>query len=157
MVRKKFVYIILLLMLVLTGCSYYGGKNIKTSNNSNSVEGSIILQFESNHFKFYSKEQDKGCLKDLSNALENNYERITNDLNTSLNKKIYVYIYSDLSTYHEAINRPDAPNWVVGSAEPPNVIYMVNPSKESELSYSDFMKVIVHEFTHIVAYNITQA
>lgn len=155
MPEKRFICSILIIFLLLTGCNAFKNKDTINSSNNSTEKNNIVLQLESSHFKFYSKKQDKGCLKDLSNELENNYKRVTNDLHTSLDEKINVYIYSDLKSYHEIINQPDAPNWVVGNSNPPDTIYMVNPSKAgSGYSYSDFMKVIVHEFTHIVTAKI---
>lgn len=155
MSKRKLIYVLLGVLLLLIGCSKDGIKDAITSKNSNTEKGDIIQQLETNHFRFYSKKQDKDCLKDLANALEENYERITNSLKTFLDKKVDVYIYSDLSTYHKAINQPDAPNWVVGNSVPDsNTIQMVNPSNADGRSYSYFMKVIVHEFTHVVEHNL---
>jgi hypothetical protein len=154
MPKRKFICIMLIILL-LTGCNTFKSKDTTNSSNSSTEKNNIVLQLESSHFKFYSKEQDKGCLKDLSNELENNYARVTNDLHTSLDEKTNIYIYSDLKSYHEAIYQPDAPNWAVGNAELPDTIDMVNPLKAGNgYSHSDFMKVIVHEFTHIVTAKI---
>lgn len=154
--RSKLICVVLSVLLLLTGCSQNRGKATLNPNNSNTVRDEIVQQLESEHFKFYSKEQDKECLKDLSNALEDNYARVTNNLNASLDKKVSVYIYSDLSTFHKAIYQPDAPSWVVGIALPTsNTIKMVHPSNADGRPYSDFMKIIVHEFTHVVVSNIS--
>ncbi len=149
--KRIIIYIILVVVIFLTGCK----DNVGLSN-SNTERDIIIQQLETKHFKFYSKDEDIGCLKDLSNALEENYIRITTDLKTSLNKKADIYIYSDLSTYHKAINQPNAQNWEIASTTyDSNVIKMVNPLNADGFSYSDFMKTIVHEFVHIVEHNIS--
>jgi hypothetical protein len=153
MIKTKLIYVVVLLFL--TGCSQNINKDTVASSNSNVEKDTIVQQLESDHFMFYSKEQDKKCIKDLSNTLEDNFTRITDDLDTTLNKKVNIYIYSDLSTFHTAINQPDAPSWVVGTALPgTTTIKMVNPSNADGRPYSNMMKVIVHEFTHIVAMNI---
>lgn len=155
MTKRKLIYVALVTLLLLA--VYILVRNIGVVNFSNNkIDKSNMIQLlESNHFKFYSKEQDKECLKDLSSVLEDNYTRITNDLHTPLNKKVDIYIYSDLSTYHKAIDQPDAPSWVVGNAVwGSNAIQMVNPLNADGRPYSDFMKVIVHEFTHVVVRNI---
>jgi hypothetical protein len=155
MYKRKFVYIILVIILLLGGCNIF--KSISSINSSKKITQKVdaVHQKETKHFKFHCKEQDNSCLKDLSYALEENFTRITNDLHTSLKKKIDVYIYSDLSAYHKAINQPDAPSWLVGNAVcDANIIQIVNPSNADGRPYSDFLKVIVHEFTHIVEYNI---
>lgn len=149
MQKKRIISFALAILFLLTGCNNSTSKGeVKSSNK-------ISLQLESNHFKFYSKDQDKKCLEDLSKALEENYTRITNDLITKSIKNVDVYVYSDLDTYHKEINQPDAPTWVVGNAGPePNTIKMANPLNVDGPSYSNFMKIIVHEFTHVVVSNI---
>lgn len=155
MAKRKFIYVNLLVLLLLTGCNKDISKETIIPSNSSTDKDDMILQSESNHFKFYSEDQDKECLEDLSAALEDNYTRITDDLDIQLNKKVDIYIYSNLSTFHEAIGKPEAPDWVVGHVKPgSNTIRMVNPSNADRRPYSNFMKVIVHEFTHIVAENI---
>lgn len=111
------------------------------------------IQVETEHFKFYSKDQDKYCIKDLSNVLEENYSRVTKDLKATLNQKVNIYIYSNLNEYHKLTNKSDAPKWLVGDAEGNN-ISMTNPNNAAGRPYSDFMRVIVHEFTHVVEGNI---
>lgn len=154
MKKIKFISAALVALLLLSGCSDAKKASIDNSGDS-TQKNALIQQLETKHFKFYSKDKDKQCLKDLSNALEDNYTRIINDLHTSLNEKIDVNIYSDLNTYHKAADRPDAPSWFVGNAVPgSNSIQMVNPSNADGRPYSDFMKVIIHEFTHVVIMNI---
>jgi hypothetical protein len=144
---KKSILIFLSILFLLSGCN----KNKEVTETIDKFE----LQFDTEHFKFNSKKQDKECLKDLSDALEDNYKRITSDLHINLNRKVDVYIYSDLDTYHKAINQPDAPKWAVGNADPSSgTIHMVNPLNGDGRPYSDFMKVIIHEFTHVVVINM---
>ena len=159
MIKNKLMFIMLFIVLLLAGCSQDIGKDISkdtiNTSNSNTEKDKIVQQLESDHFNIYSKEADKDCIKDLSKILEDNYTRITDDLDTSLNKKANIYIYSDLDTFHKAINQPDAPSWVVGCALPgTTTIKMVNPLNAGGRSYSDMMKVIVHEFTHVVTMSI---
>ena len=153
MIKRKLIFVVVLLLL--TGCSQNISKDTVVPSNSNVEKDKIVQQSESDHFIFYAAEQDKACIKDLIKTLEDNYTRITDDLDASLNKKASIYIYSDLSTFHAAINQPDAPSWVVGIALPgTTTIKIVNPSNADGRPYSDMMKVIVHEFTHIVTMNI---
>lgn len=148
--KRKLIIAVVIFLLLLT---VYNKEKIITMINYAHSNGKTqkVLQLETKHFKFYSEDKDKNCIKDLSDGLEVNYAKVTSDLKTVLNKKVDVYIYSDLNTFHKAINQPDAPNWVIGTSElNSNSIKMVNPSKAEDSSYVDFKKVIVHEFTHIV-------
>lgn len=150
--KRGLIYIIS--TIILTGCSHTKANEAFVSGNNVEKKG-MIQQLKSNHFTFYSKDEDKDCLEELLRTLEQNFTRITEDLKVSLDKKVEVYIYSDLNTYHEAINQPEAPSWVVGNANPiERTIQMVNPSKADGRPYSEFMKVIVHEFAHVVTREI---
>ncbi|MDP4089438.1 MAG: peptidase MA family metallohydrolase [Bacillota bacterium] len=148
--KTKISSVILAVLLLLTGCG-----NVNDNSSSDAENFNIVQQLETEHFSFFSKDEDMQCLKDLSNSLEDNYTRILNDLDTSLSKKVDIYIYTDLNTYHRAANISDTSTHVVGSALPGyNVIQMVNPSNAELLPYSDFMKIIVHEFAHTAIMSI---
>lgn len=135
-----------LILLPLTTPINYA--NYKKENTS-----SLDLQLESTHFKFYSKAADTSALKKLSNTLERNYSRITENMNTRFESKIDVFIYPDVVSFHTAINAPDAPDWVVGAASK-NELKMVSPlNPGSEHTYESLMEAIVHEFAHTVVLN----
>lgn len=122
--------------------------NFKKENTS-----SLNLEFESKHFKFYSKKADTSVLENLSKSLENNYSKITENMKTSFESKIDVFIYPNIKSFHSAINVPNAPDWVVGAASK-NELIMVSPlNPGSEHTYESLMKAIVHEFTHTVVLN----
>ncbi len=143
--RRIFVSILVAIIVLLTGCSLFG---YATNSSDSRIENyGLDQQLKTDHFKFYSKEQDKSCLQDLSNVLEENYARVTDDLKYSLDKKVDVYIFSDLDTYHNAINQPNAQKWEFTSADA-EAIRMVNPSKVEGFSADDLMKSVVHEFVH---------
>jgi hypothetical protein len=146
---KKFIALLVLLAFVssIVGCS----RNI-TTNDAN--KDSLKLQMESDKFKFYSFDKDKKCINDLSKILNENYERISNDLKVSVKEKVDVEIYPDIQGYHNAIGAPNAPNWSVGTGWG-NKIRMVSPLNPGGYhTYDTLMQVVVHEFTHIAEYNI---
>ncbi|MEB8345134.1 peptidase MA family metallohydrolase [Flavobacteriaceae bacterium KMM 6898] len=123
-------------------------ENLKKENTS-----SLNLEFASEHFNFYSKEENVKVLENLSETLESNYSRITKDMQTSFNSKIDVFIYPDLKAFHSAISYPDAPDWVVGAASK-NELKMVSPLKPGSVhTYESLMKAIVHELAHTVVLN----
>jgi hypothetical protein len=122
--------------------------NFKKENTS-----SLDLEFTSENFNFYSKKEDTKVLESLSKALESNYLRITEDMKTSFNSKIDVFIYPNIQSFHIALNVPDAPDWVVGAASK-NELKMVSPlNPGSEHTYESLMKAIVHELTHTIVLN----
>ncbi len=122
--------------------------NFKKENTS-----SLTLEFTSENFNFYSEKQDIKVLEDLSNVLESNYLQLIKNMQTSFNSKIDVFIYPNIKSFHNAINQPDAPDWVVGAASK-NELKMVTPlNPGSEHSYESLMKAIVHELTHTIVLN----
>ena len=81
--KKRFFILTILIvatMIILTCFKFLKQKNYETN-----VSDVIKIQEESEHFIFYSEEQDRKCLLDLKENLEKNYNKITDDLNTRLN------------------------------------------------------------------------
>ena len=100
--RFKRGVIIIGICLSLFGCS----KDSET----------ISLRHESDHFNYYSTKTDKESLDDLEEQLESNYERISKDLQVTLDEKIKVTIYPNISDFHKAIGMMAAEDWLVGVA-----------------------------------------
>jgi hypothetical protein len=114
---------------------------------------SMNLRESSRHFDFFSSEDDRRVLDDIAKALEDNYGRITTLLHTEFKKRIKVYVYPDVKTFHEAIYMPNAPDWVVGAAGT-NELKMVSPlNPGSAHSHTSLMQAIVHELTHSAVLN----
>jgi hypothetical protein len=131
-------------------------KEIDYANSKKAITTSLDLGFESPHFNFYSKKGDAVVLEEISKPLESNYLRITKDMQTNFESKIDVLIYPDVTSFHTAINVPEASDWVVGAASR-NELKMVSPLHPgSEHSYASLMKAIVHELTHTVVLNFRE-
>lgn len=110
----------------------------------------VFLNKESAHFLFFCSVKDKDTLEELSNYLESNYKRITDNLKHSPKEKVVVKVYPDLKTFHNAVGSPDAPDWAIGRAMN-GKIYMVSPSNPGPShTYNSVVNSISHEFTHIV-------
>lgn len=108
----------------------------------------LDLQKASLHFDFYSLAGDQGILNDIAKALEDEYRRITLNLNTGFSEKIRVYIYPDLNSFHLGIFLPDGPDWVVAAAGV-NELKMVSPMNPgSAHNYKSLMQAIIHELVH---------
>jgi hypothetical protein len=100
-------------------------------------------EIKSKHFTFiYSKSIDTNRLLDLKNALENNYARISKDLETIPAANIEVNVYAQRWRYIKATG-----NWSAsGSIEGISKLHFV----ERAWGESDGKKVAVHEFAHTV-------
>jgi hypothetical protein len=113
----------------------------------------LNLQKTSQHFDLYSSDTDRKALDDIAKTLEDNYGRITEHLRTQFTKRIKVYIYPDIKTFHDAIHMPNAPDWVVGAGGI-NELKMVSPlNPGSAHTYASLMQAIVHELTHAAVLN----
>jgi len=115
---------------------------------------SLKLAKESQHFDFYSTDDDIKVLDSLAITLENNYSGITNHLGIQINKKIKVKVFPNVKAFHAAINLSNAPDWVVGtgSADELKMVSPLNPG--SYHTYQSLMQVIVHEFVHLAVYEV---
>lgn len=107
-------------------------------------------QRETEHFVFYCMDQDVKALDDLAEALEGCYERTTTDLGKTPSGKVKVNIYPDIDSFHNAMGRPNAPDWSVGEAKN-GALYMTSPLNPGPShDYDDMLQIAVHEFVHII-------
>ena len=140
--RYKGTLVMMLISILLFGCG---------------EKADIIkLRHESEHFRYISTKIDKEILSNLEESLESNYDRIANDLNVTLDEKINVTIYPNINEFHKATGYIDAEDWFVGFARD-GEIFMVSPLNPGSVhNYDSLMKVIVHEYTHILVENINK-
>jgi len=81
---------------------------------------------------------------------KDNFERITSLLKVSSNQ-IHVYLYPDLTAYHQAAGWPDMQDWMVGHIAD-GAIHIVSPTNPGPMhDFDSILKVAVHEFVHIAA------
>ena len=113
---------------------------------------SLSLSKESTHFEFYSTRDDIQVLDSLATALETNYSRITDHLGIQFDRKIKVKVFPNVKVFHEAINYPNAPDWVVGTWNTDGLMVVSPLNPGSSHTYESLMQVIVHEFVHIAVY-----
>ena len=110
----------------------------------------LTLNKETEHFLFYSLNNDINTIDDLADELENNFERVTGDLRKKPAEKITVKVYPDIQLFHNAVGNPNAPDWAIGLVKN-RKIHMVSPLNPGpEHTYKSVLHSIVHEFTHIV-------
>lgn len=108
---------------------------------------------ESDHFIFYYSHQEQS-IDDLTNILESNFTRISAHFPYNPKRKIKVYIYKDLDSFHYyACGLRSLPKWVVGMADSGG-IRLVTPKHDGAVhNEDDFHKIIVHELTHVIIHN----
>ena len=143
---------LVLLIMVIAIVSVFAS----CSNKSKQLDKEEMkLEFASEHFNFYSENKYKNHCKKISEVLEKNHKKITDNLKIQSDEKTNIYVYSDLDSFHEAIGQPNASEWMVGAEMGNNVMKMVSPYIDK--SKEDYMiKVAIHEFTHVLVRNINK-
>lgn len=115
-------------------------------------EGAYLLrqQHRSRYFIYYCTDQDRIAIPRLSSLLETKVRLIRRDLQSTSRESIIVEIYPDLQAFHNAIGRPDAPDWVVGygGAGKIQIVSPLNPGPAH--SFDTILNVAVHEMTHVI-------
>ena len=104
---------------------------------------------ETEHFQIYHYPEARHLVPKVSKLLEKAYEKVTGDLNFSIEKKTPFFLYLT-HNHFEQNNIADTGEGVGGFSEPYKnrfVIPITGSDKELE-------HVITHEFTHIATFNI---
>ena len=139
--KKKLLSLALALALVLTSA-------ITPAFAATTAD--LKQQRETEHFVFYCMDQDVKALDDLAEALEGCYERTTTDLGKAPSGKVKVNIYPDIDSFHNAMGRPNDPDWSVGEAKN-GALYMTSPLNPGPShDYDGMLQIAVHEFVHII-------
>lgn len=114
----------------------------------------LDLRKETQHFIINYAGTDKSCIDRVSHVLENNYERITMNLNQQLQEKLTIEIHSDLIQLHNALGFPNAPDWIRGGIGVDKIIIAspLNPPPGSK--FDNVVNTAVHEFVHIIVNQI---
>jgi hypothetical protein len=170
--KKVFLVYISLIISLVTGCST--GKNAELNRtagtDSLNTAGQNYVQLkseafelnkETDHFKIFCLEQDKSCLKDLSEGLEAAYSKVTTDLACPLAYKVEVTVYPGLEAYQTALgfeNKTVADSYNT-AATIGKKIYITSPLNPGpSRTYEHMVKSSpLHEFTHVVINEITSS
>lgn len=136
-------------------------KILKSLNNAESEqtdkEYKLKLKNETEHFIIYYGETDITCIDKVSKILENNYNRVTANLNQKLQEKLTIEIHFSLKELHIALGFPDAPDWVRGGLGKHGIVIAspLNPPPGS--SFDNVLNTAVHEFVHIIINKINES
>ncbi|MFL0195708.1 peptidase MA family metallohydrolase [Clostridium sp. WILCCON 0269] len=116
----------------------------------------LNLRKETEHFIIHYTEFDKTCIDKISDVLENSYNRITNNLNQQLQKKLIIEVHPDRNQLHIALGFPNAPDWIRGGLGIGKIVIAspLNPPPGSE--FYNVLNTAVHEFVHIIVNKINE-
>ncbi len=104
---------------------------------------------ETEHFEIYHYPEEGHLIPKVSKLLEEAYEKVTADLNFSIEKKTPFFLYLT-HNHFEQNNIADTGEGVGGFSEPYKNRFVI-PITGSD---KDLEHVITHEFTHIAVFNI---
>ena len=122
-----------------------------------SIAKEYVMIHETEHFTLFIYEENPVYLEELVRNLEDNYFRIVSSLGMEGElPKTVVKIYPTIEAFHKGVNMKGAPNWALGTISGSNEFSIASPtSPDLPVSYQDMTERLpVHEFTHVVVYNI---
>lgn len=116
----------------------------------------LNLKKEFQHFSIYYSSADSLIVDSVNQTLQQHYYGILKRYEVKRLPKLDIYIYPSVDAYHAALNYPNAPSWMVGSAtiNKFSIVSPLNPGLSH--SYASVMKGIVHEFMHCVHIHIVK-
>jgi hypothetical protein len=90
--------------------------------------------------------------EEIANALEENYERIRNDLNDPDHNTIRVFVHAGQTDFNDATGLPNST--ANGTSRGPDEFHLIWTNWFNSIFPNDPIKTALHEFTHCVQLNI---
>ncbi len=116
----------------------------------------LNLRKETKHFIINYTEADKLCIEKISEVLENNYNRITTNLNQQIDEKVIIEIHHDIKKLHNALGLLDAPDWIRGGLGKGKIIIASPLNLPPGSDFNNVLNTAVHEFVHIIVNRINK-
>ena len=139
----------MLFIMLFTGCS--------AKTNSAKAYGSEYNMKKTKHFEIYYKDNDSSCVNDIETKLEQNYEKIINDLKPVNLPTIKVMIYPDLKEFcSSTMTSTMNPAIGTGFCSTGDTFHILSPNTagQSKEDYNAKVLESVNEFAHCVMYNM---
>ena len=147
--KKKFLFFVCLSFCLLFLRNPLSYSDVSFGKNKVIVDQHTWYIAETEHFQIHHYPEERHLIPKVSKMLEKAYEKVTSDLNISIEKKTPFFLYLT-HNHFEQNNIASTGEGVGGFAEPYKnrfVIPITGSDKELE-------HVITHEFTHIANFNI---
>jgi hypothetical protein len=130
------------LCFLLTACS--GQETVVGSEQSKPLADTLSV-YSSDHLTFYYASIDRDSIQAIAEYVEASHARLVADLQPENLSTIRIYLYPTLQEVHRAIDWPDAPSWVKGSATGINEVRMISPAS------TDLDECITLHVNHTIA------
>ena len=147
--KKKFLFFVCLSFCLLFLRNPLSYSDVSFGKNKVIVDQHTWYIAETEHFQIHHYPEERHLIPKVSKMLEKAYEKVTSDLNISIEKKTPFFLYLT-HNHFEQNNIASTGEGVGGFSEPYKnrfVIPVTGSDKELE-------HVITHEFTHIAMFNI---
>jgi RNA polymerase sigma-70 factor (ECF subfamily) len=132
------------LAALLAGCGHSGPTAAPPTST-----GGLDLTRETTHFLIRYGSSDASCIDAVATHLEANQQRICSDLSYTLDFKVVLEIYPDLTSLHRAMGAPSAPDWVLGLTNLSGEIKIISPLNPGpNHTFHSILLCMDHEFTH---------
>lgn len=151
---KRKIGILFIVVLVILALNFLFTKKIS--------QWVVSSCYETTHFTFFSSSGDFDLVKNLSNVVEKDYDRLRKNYKTDLNSKITVRIFTNQQLYNMAFGNPfpfprKAGNYDGQSIE--NTVYVLIPKTWQVLPDSIFppertRMLLAHEMAHSFVYHL---
>lgn len=143
------ILIVIIVILALVLITFIPTLNLKTKD---------MLTYESQHFVIYYEKQDENVVKDISNQLNDGYNKIFEAININTTYKTEVYVYKNIYELHVKkyglLGMLFGPKWYIGD-NIENKVIIVSPNNPGpEHSYSSIIDATLHEYVHTLMWNI---
>lgn len=110
----------------------------------------LTLRNQTAHFAIYAGATPDVLVQDVSNRLEGEYERVIADLRLSGVPPVTVRIWSDSSTYYQAMEQHFGTRYIGASG------YLAGSAEIRLLSNPQLASNAVHEFCHVASLRVNQ-
>jgi len=111
--------------------------------------GGLDLTRRTAHFRIRYAPSDAPCIDAVASHLEANQQRICSDLRYTLDFKVVLEIYPDITSLHRAMGAPNAPDWVLGLTNLSGEIKIISPLNPGpNHTFQSILLCMDHEFTH---------
>ncbi len=113
------------------------------------------LYKESSHFELYCEEKDQKAGDFLLKLAERHFVKLSKDFNENYKNKIKIMVYPDITAFHNAINKPSSPEWLVGGSDvEKQSINIVSPNNPGSVhNYDSIMRVSKVSLAHLFIHN----
>lgn len=125
-----------------------------TADRVNAGDSLLTLKKSTEHFTFLYTEIDSINVRHIAGRLERSYDKILNDFKIENIPVTMVRIYPDIKSFHQAINFPNAPDYILATAFGKDDFRMTSPNSVSQEDSLTLIQNVTHEFTHCVHLNI---